>query len=75
MKKRLVVYRNTIEILWRSLSIPVRSLIILFALTFLAILVFSDERGLWLILCGGLFGVGGLSAYIIYRLIFSERKL
>jgi hypothetical protein len=51
-----------------------QALLVLAALAVLAILVLSPERDVWLILCGILLLVGLAAGWVIYRLLFRDRK-
>lgn len=75
MTKRLIIFWSNIRSLWKMLPGSARFLLIFFALAApLAVLILSSERGLWLLLCGGLGLVGVFAAWVIYRLLFRDPK-
>ncbi len=75
MINRLKVFWNTLLALWKMMPGSARFLLIFFGLAApLAVLILSSERGLWLLLCGGLGMVGAWAGWVVYRLVLRGPK-
>jgi hypothetical protein len=72
MKKRWLTFRNTLRVMWLTSSKVVKTLVVMAVLVALSILVFSPDRQLWLVICGGLMLASLLSVYAIYRLLLKD---
>lgn len=74
MRKRLMIFWNTARVFWHSLSMGVKAVILTLVLAGAVFLALSNDREVWLVLCGCLAVAGVLSAIVSYQIIFKDRR-